>query len=63
MLTELIAEIEGNERLEESIRDRTPLGRFADAAEVAAPTVFLADDAASYVTGACLAADRDWTAR
>ncbi|PSQ08083.1 dehydrogenase [Halobacteriales archaeon QS_6_71_20] len=63
VLTELTAEIEGNERLEESIRDRTPLGRFADAAEVAAPAVFLASDAASYVASACLAVDGDWTTR
>ncbi|MFC7070224.1 SDR family NAD(P)-dependent oxidoreductase [Halobaculum lipolyticum] len=63
VLTDLTADIEGNDRLMESIRDRTPLARFAEPAEIAGPVVFLASDAASYVTGACLAVDGGWTAR
>ena len=36
---------------------RIPLGRFGDPADIAAVGVFLASDAASYVTGACLPVD------
>ncbi len=42
--------------------DRNILKRWGSAREMAGPTVFLASDAASYVTGAVLFADGGWTA-
>ena len=45
----------------ESVVKRIPLGRVGDAAEVAAPVVFLASPAASLVTSATLMVDGGWT--
>lgn len=61
--TELTNELQENDELRESIIRRTPMDRFADPAELASPAVFLASDAASYVTGTCLSVDGGWTCR
>jgi 3-oxoacyl-[acyl-carrier protein] reductase len=61
--TGLTDDLRGDEELAASIRERTPMGRFADPEEVADTAVFLASDAASFVTGSVLTADGGWTAR
>ena len=36
---------------------RTPMGRFGQAEELIGPAVLLASDAASFITGQCIAVD------
>jgi NAD(P)-dependent dehydrogenase (short-subunit alcohol dehydrogenase family) len=61
--TDLTAAVRENDRWRDSIIEATPLARFADPAEIAAPVLFLASDAASFVTGECLSVDGGWTAQ
>ena len=42
---------------------RTPLRRMAEMREMVGPAVFLASDAASFVTGTILLADGGWCAQ
>ncbi len=55
--TPLAAPVLGDPALRAAIVARTPLGRIATPAEVAAPIAFLCLPASSYVTGACLSVD------
>ena len=56
---------EGQAFLKDADQDiiaRTPLRRKAEMREMVGPAVFLASDAASFVTGATLLADGGWCA-
>ena len=59
--TDLTKGVQENEQLQGEIVDRTPMGRFGKPEEVALPVLFLASDAASYVTGHTLYVDGGWT--
>ena len=59
--TPINAVIRENPEWNEALASRTALGRWGQTSEMAGPIVFLASDAASYVTGTTLFADGGWT--
>jgi NAD(P)-dependent dehydrogenase (short-subunit alcohol dehydrogenase family) len=60
--TEMTAEVQRRDKLRRWVEGRTPMGRFGQPEEVAAPVVFLCSDAASYITGTTLYVDGGWMA-
>jgi NAD(P)-dependent dehydrogenase (short-subunit alcohol dehydrogenase family) len=61
--TRLTEPLLADEALAQRLLADTPMGRFAEAEEVAAAILFLASDAASMITGVTLPVDGGWTAR
>lgn len=61
--TDMTEGLRAHDGLSADILGRTPLGRFATPAEIAACAMFLASPIASYVTGTTLFADGGWSAR
>jgi gluconate 5-dehydrogenase len=60
--TDATEALHADPKFNEWISSRAPLGRWCEPSEVAGPAVFLASDAASYVTGHVLVVDGGLTA-
>jgi meso-butanediol dehydrogenase/(S,S)-butanediol dehydrogenase/diacetyl reductase len=61
-VTPMTGSLRGNKKLMAKVRDRTPLGRPALPADIAAVITFLASDDAGFVTGVNLPVDGGVTA-
>ena len=60
--TDFTAGVRGSDYISEKLLNRTPMGRFGTVDEVVGAAVFLASQAASFITGVSLAVDGGWTA-
>jgi NAD(P)-dependent dehydrogenase (short-subunit alcohol dehydrogenase family) len=60
--TPMIAPVISDERVMQSMRQNTPLGRLARPEEIANVALFLASEEASYLNGAIISVDGGWTA-
>ncbi len=60
--TPLTAPIKSKPEWYDAYAKKNALGRWAQSSELAGPAVFLASDAASYITGTILFVDGGWTA-
>jgi NAD(P)-dependent dehydrogenase (short-subunit alcohol dehydrogenase family) len=60
--TPLTAQIKADQGWYDAYAAKSALGRWAQPGEIAGAVVYLASDAASFVTGSCLLVDGGWTA-
>lgn len=60
--TDLTSAVTQHEHIAPQLLGRTPMARFGSVSEVAGVAIFLASDAASYMTGHTIMVDGGWTA-
>lgn len=60
--TEMNAPLLADESFSSWVKQRTPLGRWGEAADIALPAVFLASAASDFITGQTIFVDGGWTA-
>lgn len=56
-----VAQLTGKEEFVENYKRLTPLGRFANDEDIKGPVIFMASDAAAFITGQHLLVDGGWT--
>lgn len=62
IVTRMTRDLMGEKRLKESTLGRIPMGRFGGPSDIAGAVLYLASDAAGYVTGQTIVVDGGWTA-
>jgi NAD(P)-dependent dehydrogenase (short-subunit alcohol dehydrogenase family) len=63
VLTSILKNMSNFAEVEAMVKAVTPLGRLAQPEEIAAPVLFLASDAASFITGSLLRVDGGWRSK
>lgn len=61
--TPLTASLKSDPKFDEWVKERCPLGRWGNPADLAGAAVFLASEAASFITGQIIYVDGGWLAR